>query len=58
MAPVMMLVTLKTMDQSFYRRYFHNVSLWEKVYLGCSASCDDIITGFVYYENLLQRPAL
>ena len=30
----------------FYRHFFHNVSLWQKVFLGNSASQDDVITQF------------
>lgn len=29
---------------------FHNVSLWEKVYLSPGATCDDVIIGFSHYK--------
>lgn len=39
MAQIMMLVTLKKIDQAFYRCYIHNVSLREKVFLGHTLQC-------------------
>ena len=38
----------------FYSPFFHNVSLWEEVFLGHNASGDIIITRFGHYESCLQ----
>ena len=38
-----------------YRRLFHNVSLWEKVFLGPIASRDVIITQFGHYVKLTSK---
>lgn len=42
----------------FYSQFFHDVSLWDKVFLGPSASCGDVITRFDHYGNWLQSLTL
>lgn len=38
------IVTLNKMHPTFYRRFFNSVSLWGEVFLGTSATRDDVIT--------------
>lgn len=38
------IVTLNKMYPTFYRRFFNSVSLWGEVFLGTSATRDDVIT--------------
>lgn len=33
-----------------YERPFHNVSLWERVFLGHRSSCEVVITPFGHYD--------
>lgn len=47
----------KTKYRPFYRLFFH-ISLWEKVFLGPSASCDIVITWFSHYKHWLQSLVL
>ena len=49
-------VTLRKMYPLIYRRLFHNVSLWEKVFLGQRASRDVVITWFGRYVKLASKP--
>ena len=49
-------VTLKKMYPLIYRRLFHNVSLWEKVFLGQCASRDVVITQFGHYVKFTLKP--
>ena len=49
-------VTLRKMCPLIYRRLFHNVSLWEKVFLGQCASRDVVITRFGRYVKLASKP--
>ena len=39
-------------DPLFYRHFFHNVSLWEEDFCGCSASHDDVITAWPLQKQL------
>ena len=41
---------LKILSPLFYRPFFHNVSLWEKVCLGCSAPHDEVDTQFGHFR--------
>ena len=41
---------LQKMYSLFHGRIFHDVSLGEKVFLGPSATCDHVITGFGHYK--------
>lgn len=47
---ILRVVMLKKMHPLFYGGIFHNVSLWEKVYLSPGATCDDVIIGFSHYK--------
>ena len=48
-------VTLKKNYLLIYRQLYHNVSLWEKVFLGPIAS-RDVITQFGHYVKLASHP--
>ena len=50
-------VTLKKMYPLIYRHLFHNVSLWEKVFLGPIVSRDVVITRFGHYVKLASKPS-
>ena len=54
---ILEVVTLKIIYPPLYSPVFHNVSLWEKVFLGHSASREDVITQFSHYENFPQSLA-
>lgn len=49
---------LKEMYPPFYTWVFHNVSLWEKVFLSPSVSRDDIIRWFGHCESWPQSQVL
>ena len=49
-------VMLRKMYPLIYRRLFHNVSLWEKVFLGQCASRDVVITRFGRYVKFASKP--
>ena len=55
-----MMVTQVTSHSLWHSKQpvFHNVSLWEKVFLDRSASQDVVIILFGHYENCLQCLAL
>ena len=48
-------VMLKKNYPLIYGRLFHNVSLWEKVFLGPVASRDDVIPRFGHYVKFASR---
>ena len=52
------LVALKKINHHFTAPFFHNVNFWEKVFWGCIASCETVITQFGHYKIWLQNLAL
>lgn len=49
-------VTLKITDPPFYSRFFHSEHLWEKIFLGPSASCGVVITQSGHCESRPRGP--
>lgn len=41
-----------------YSCFFHSVNSWEKVSVGLSVSCDDVITQFDQYVKLASQPGV
>lgn len=49
-------VTRKITDPPFYSRFFHSEHLWEKIFLGPSASCGVVITQSGHCESRPRGP--
>lgn len=52
------LMLKKKMHPSFYCHSFHNVSIWENVFLGPSASRDVVIPWLGYYVKWASYPGI